>query len=161
LIGHARYNSAVASPYSELLVRNTGNGHFYEWWIANNQLQGVDLGPAAAMGVGATPAVAGSDPSSVAAAGATVLATNLATSGSAAISVAAPAPSSAGSTMASPALDVPSQPASAASPSLLVQAMASFGASDAAADSTGAVLAAQLPQLSEIVTPIDHRASHS
>jgi hypothetical protein len=115
LIGHARYNSAVASPCSESLVRNTGNGHFYEWWIANNQLQGVDLGPAAAMGVGATPAVAGGDPSSVAA-GATVLATNLATSGSAAISVAAPAPSSAGSTMASPALDVPSQPASAASP---------------------------------------------
>jgi hypothetical protein len=26
-----------------LLVHNTADGHLYEWWIANNQLSGVDL----------------------------------------------------------------------------------------------------------------------
>jgi hypothetical protein len=30
----------------ELPVRNSSDGHFYEWWIANNQLQGADLGNA-------------------------------------------------------------------------------------------------------------------
>jgi hypothetical protein len=34
-----------ASTNDELLVRNIADGHFYEWWISNNQLQGTDLGP--------------------------------------------------------------------------------------------------------------------
>jgi endoglucanase len=41
--GHYNNNSA----FDELLVRNTADGHFYEWWIANNRLVGVDLGVAA------------------------------------------------------------------------------------------------------------------
>ena len=39
--GH--YNTATAND--QLLVHNTADGHFYEWWITNNQLQGEDLGP--------------------------------------------------------------------------------------------------------------------
>jgi hypothetical protein len=42
LIGNSHYNNN--SAFNELLVRNTADGHFYEWWIVNNQLTGVDLG---------------------------------------------------------------------------------------------------------------------
>src|SRR5262249_61050708 len=42
LIGNSHYNNNSAN--NELLVRNTADNHFYEWWIAGNQLTGVDLG---------------------------------------------------------------------------------------------------------------------
>jgi hypothetical protein len=46
LIDTGDFNNANGSN-DELLVRNTTDGHFYEWWIdANNTLQGVDLGNA-------------------------------------------------------------------------------------------------------------------
>jgi hypothetical protein len=37
LVDSGDFNNA--SPNDELLVRNAADGHFYEWWISNNQLQ--------------------------------------------------------------------------------------------------------------------------
>jgi Cellulase (glycosyl hydrolase family 5) len=57
LIGNSHFNNASADD--QLLVRNTSDGHFYQWWIADNQLTGVDLGPSVfAAGVGSTPSTA-------------------------------------------------------------------------------------------------------
>jgi hypothetical protein len=39
------FNSANGTN-DELLVRNSADGHFYEWWVSNNQLAGADLGNA-------------------------------------------------------------------------------------------------------------------
>jgi hypothetical protein len=44
LIDSHHFNNANGSTTNdELLVHNTADGHLYEWWIANNQLSGVDL----------------------------------------------------------------------------------------------------------------------
>jgi hypothetical protein len=60
LIGNSHYNNNSAN--NELLVRNTANGHFYEWWIANSgALTGVDLGAAAGGAAGAAAGGAGAD----------------------------------------------------------------------------------------------------
>jgi hypothetical protein len=42
LIGSSHFNSA--SAFDQLLVRNTSDGHFYEWWVNGGTLAGVDLG---------------------------------------------------------------------------------------------------------------------
>jgi glucose/arabinose dehydrogenase len=43
-IDSGHFNNANGSTTNdELLVHNTGDGHLYGWWIANNQLSGVDL----------------------------------------------------------------------------------------------------------------------
>jgi hypothetical protein len=42
LIGNSHFNSA--SAYDQLLVRNTSDGHFYEWWVNGGTLAGNDLG---------------------------------------------------------------------------------------------------------------------
>jgi hypothetical protein len=43
-IDSRHFNNANGSTTNdELLVHNTADGHLYEWWIANNQLSGVDL----------------------------------------------------------------------------------------------------------------------
>jgi len=63
--------------------------------------------------------------------------------------------------MASPAIDASLPSASSDSTPLLVQAMASFGASGAVDNSIAAVHTAGVAQLSEIVAPIDPRLAHS
>jgi serralysin len=45
IVDSGHFNNANGSN-DELLVRNAADGHFYEWWISNNQLAGVDLGNA-------------------------------------------------------------------------------------------------------------------
>jgi serralysin len=42
LIGNSHFNSA--SAYDQLLVRNTSDGHFYQWWVNGTTLAGNDLG---------------------------------------------------------------------------------------------------------------------
>jgi hypothetical protein len=42
LIGNGQFNRANA--FDQLLVRNTSDGHFYEWWINGGTLAGADLG---------------------------------------------------------------------------------------------------------------------
>jgi hypothetical protein len=142
LVGHAHYDNHIS--YQELLVRNTSDNHFYEWWIAGNTLSGIDLGLSLTGGIGGgqTIAAAGDDPAATP------------------MSPAAPT-ASAGSTTASPAIDASLPSPSLDSTSLMVQAMASFGASDAGDNSTGSVLSAGIAQLSEIVAPIDQRIAHA
>ena len=62
---------------------------------------------------------------------------------------------------ASPAKDPIAQAAPPDSGALVVQAIASFGASDAGTSSTGPVLTAGPAQLSEIVAPSDRPMSHA
>ena len=146
LVGNSHYNNG--SAFNELLVRNTSDGHFYEWWIAGTQLVGVDLGAVAPGGDGS--------------AGSTVAAGALAAAGGAAnataAGVSAPAAGAmaiAGSTAVSSGSDATVPATSPASTSLLVQAMAAFGASDAAVNPTGAMLSDGAGQLSEVVTSND------
>jgi hypothetical protein len=155
LIDHGMLNTV--SAYDQLLVRNTVDGHFYEWWVAYNQLQGIDLGP-----VGDAPSAAGGDPSSAAAGGAAPLATTAAPTAMppAAPTFAAEPPPPAGSKTASPAVDAGQPPPSSGSIPLLAQAMASFGARDAVDNSTGAILAAGVAQLSETLAPSNQRMAH-
>jgi endoglucanase len=42
LIGNSHFNNASADD--QLLVRNTSDGHFYQWWINGATLAGIDLG---------------------------------------------------------------------------------------------------------------------
>jgi serralysin len=42
LVGNSHFNSA--STYDQLLVRNTIDGHFYQWWVNGTTLSGNDLG---------------------------------------------------------------------------------------------------------------------
>jgi hypothetical protein len=133
LIGHAHYNEN--STQEQLLVRNTSDGHFYQWWIANNQLTGVNLD-----------LVAGSSAGSMAA--------------------ASPAPANgsastlAGASMMSPGIVPSLPPTSTASTSLLVQAMASFGSTEAVDNSPGALVGAAPSQLAEITAPVDQHPAH-
>jgi hypothetical protein len=47
IIDSGHFNNANnSSTNDELLVHNNADGHFYEWWISNNQLSGGDLGNA-------------------------------------------------------------------------------------------------------------------
>jgi hypothetical protein len=62
---------------------------------------------------------------------------------------------------ASPTIDANLLSPSSDSTSLLVQAMASFGVSDAVDNSTGAFVAAGLMQQSEIAAPIDPQLARS
>jgi len=156
LIGHAHYNESVPFPYRELLVRNTTDGQFSEWWIANNQLQGAEIG---------SDVLAGDASSSMAAVMPPLVSNATAISGSGATSAAAPTfppepTARAAPTMASPPIDATLPSPLSASTSLLVQAMASFGTSNAVDNSRGAVLPAGVAQLSDIVAPIDQRVTH-
>jgi hypothetical protein len=42
LIGNGQFNRANA--FDQLLVRNTSDGHFYQWWVNGGTLSGADLG---------------------------------------------------------------------------------------------------------------------
>jgi V8-like Glu-specific endopeptidase len=174
LIGNSHYNNN--SAFNELLVRNTSDGHFYEWWIANNQLTGVDLG--ASPSTSAT--VADNSSSAVASSGFTVAGSSItvANSGTGAAvaasgvaeevaAVGAGAGPSRGGQVAMAGLPATASVAeaslssvSADSTSLLVQSMASFGASNAVADSTAALLGAGPVQQSEIAAPTDPHLAH-
>jgi hypothetical protein len=134
LIGHAHYNDN--STREQLLVRNTSDGHFYQWWIENNQLNGVDLG-----------VIAGSSAGAALRAGAVFSAGGGVTL--------------AGASMMSPGIGASSPSASAASTSLLVQSMASFGSTDAVANSIGTPLGAEPSPLAQIAAPTNQHLAHS
>jgi hypothetical protein len=144
LIGNSHYNNN--STFNELLVRNTVDGHFYEWWISGNQLTGVDLG---AVPGGAAGAAAGD-----------IAAANLIPLVAGAAPINAGASPSPGSSPAPSPMQASLSPVSSDSTSLLVQSMASFGASDTAVSPTGAILPDGVGQLSEIVTPNDQHLAH-
>jgi hypothetical protein len=158
LIGNSHDNNNSAN--NELLVRNTANGEFYEWWIAaSGALTGVNLGTAAegsaADGIGA---------GAIVDSGSLVLANS--TSGLANNSTgSANMPPAGGSTFASSAAtsidgEMPGAAASTDSTSLLVQSMASFGASEAIAASSSTLVGAG-PAQSEIAAPTDPRFAHA
>jgi hypothetical protein len=128
-----------------LLVRNTVDGHFYEWWTAGTQLRGVDLGIAFS-------AVA-SEPAAAAAGAPAGTAPPAAEPGGAAIALPANGASF------PPVAPAPLVPAD--STSLLVQAMASFGPGEAVDNATAAALSIGGAQLSEIAAPQDQRLNHS
>jgi hypothetical protein len=65
LIDSGHFNNQSAN--NELLVRNTTDGHFYEWWISGNQLQGVDLGVTASANASSSGQTASADPANVSA----------------------------------------------------------------------------------------------
>jgi hypothetical protein len=145
LVGSGYYNVVSPGTFDDLLVRNTLDGHFYEWWIANNQLQGVDLGP-------------GPDPIATASAGAAALATNPAPTGtSGALQLT-------GSTSLSPPMGAAGSalmssggsfsPISSDSTSLLLQSMASFGSSVAPVNASGALLGTDPSHQSALAAPI-------
>jgi hypothetical protein len=168
LIGNSHYNNN--SAFNELLVRNTSDGHFYEWWIANNQLTGVDLG--ASPSTSATVA----DNSSGAVAGSSITVANSGTGAAVTASAVAEevaaigagaGPSSggkvamAGLPAASSGIDTSLPATSTDSTSLLVQSMASFGASNAVADSTGALPATDPSQPPTLAMTIEQHPAHA
>jgi hypothetical protein len=107
------------SPYDQLLIHNTSDGNFYQWWIANNTLTGANLGPNfSGPGLGTSSAASSATPGS------------------------APSP---GPTVSSPAVGT-SLSSTPDSTSLLVQSMASFGTSDAVDSSTAGLRRVRRPQ---------------
>jgi hypothetical protein len=160
LVGTGYYNVVASGTFDDLLVRNTLDGHFYEWWIANNQLQGLDLGTELV-------AVAQGAPSSATATGAASLATSTATAGGRGpMSPVAPmlpvGPASpVGPAMASPAIDASLPSPSSDSTPLLVQAMASFGASDAVDNATGALPGSDPSQQPNLATTTEQHPTHA
>jgi hypothetical protein len=140
------------SPYDQLLIHNTSDGNFYQWWIAGNQLQGTNLGPSLnpALSAGGGFAADGAAPTDGAS-----LSVPPMSAGPISAAALTVAPSSAS---VSPELPQPS--ALSDSTSLLVQSMASFGASDAVGTATGTLLTAGVGQLSDMAAPIDQRMAH-
>jgi hypothetical protein len=145
LIGTGHYNNN--SAFDELLVRNTVDSHFYEWWIGSAQLVGVDLG--AVSGV-----VAGAAAGDIAAA-------NLIPLMDGAAPTDGGASPSAGSSPASSPTQAGLSPLSSDSTSLLVQSMASFGASGAQADSSGTLAATDPSQQPALATTIERQLAHA
>jgi type V secretory pathway adhesin AidA len=129
-MGNSHYNSV--STGDQLLIHNTADGHFYEWWITNGQLQGVDLGVSVSTGVSGSSGTAASGSAGTTGSAMTVSANN------------------AGAPSISPD-----------STSLLVQAMASFGSSGTIANSNSALLGPDPSQQSALATPIDGHLAHA
>jgi V8-like Glu-specific endopeptidase len=167
LIGNGHYDNN--SAFNELLVRNTVDGHFYEWWIAGNRLSGSDLG---AVATSAT--VAGN--SSSAAAGSNITVANSGTGLPPAIPARAASASAegagagtsgggdvamAGLPATSSGIEAGMPATSADSTSLLVQSMASFGASAAPVDSTGALPATDPSQQPTLAMTIEQHPAHA
>jgi hypothetical protein len=121
------------SPYDQLLIHNTSDGNFYQWWISNNTLTGVNLGPSfSATAFGASSAAGSTTPGST---------------------------PSAGPTVSSPAVDT-SLSTTPDSTSLLVQAMASFGTNGLLYNSSGAPLGTDPSQQSPLAAPVDQHLAH-
>ena len=146
LIGNSHYNNN--SAFNELLVRNTVDGHFYEWWIASDHLSGGDLG---AVPGGIAGGMAAGDPGALSPEPAT---TNAAISFTGSTSLAKP-------TMASSGMGASLPTTSEDSTSLLVQSMASFGASAALVDSTGALPPTDSSQQPTLATTVEQHLAHA